>query len=202
MNSLLPPGSSQLERRAAEACAGISDLSVPLRDLWNPARCPVKFLPYLAWAFSVDRWDEKWTAAEKRKAVTDAFYIHRRKGTVAAIRRVIEAMGYSMSIAEWWEIADPRGTFRLTIDVNDVGITDEIVQELERLIGDARPASRHIAGINIRVRAEAHIFSGVATCEGDIIAVYSEGYQPKRILRYDGTSRYDSTNNYTGVADE
>ncbi|WP_321148051.1 phage tail protein I, partial [Serratia marcescens] len=55
MNSLLPPGSSQLERRAAEACAGISDLSVPLRDLWNPARCPVKFLPYLAWAFSVDR---------------------------------------------------------------------------------------------------------------------------------------------------
>lgn len=55
-------------------------------------------------------------------------YIHRRKGTVAAIRRVIEAMGFSMSIAEWWEVADPRGTFRLTIDVNDVGITDEIVR--------------------------------------------------------------------------
>lgn len=33
-----------------------------------------------------------------------------------------------MSIAEWWEVADPRGTFRLTIDVNDVGITDEIVR--------------------------------------------------------------------------
>ncbi|MCP6111406.1 phage tail protein I, partial [Klebsiella pneumoniae] len=51
-------GSSVLEQRAAAACASISDLNVPLRDLWNPWKCPVKFLPYLAWAFSVDSWDE------------------------------------------------------------------------------------------------------------------------------------------------
>ncbi|MEB5609173.1 phage tail protein I [Serratia marcescens] len=202
MNSLLPPGSSQLERRAAEACAGISDLNVPLRDLWNPARCPVRFLPYLAWAFSVDRWDEKWTAAEKRKAVTDAFYIHRRKGTVAAIRRVIEAMGYSMSIAEWWEIADPRGTFRLTIDVNDVGITDEIVRELERLIGDAKPVSRHIAGINIVVRTSGNIFIAAAAVGGSLLSVYPEGYQPKTKIRYDGKIKYSGIYNHSGVINE
>lgn len=51
MNSLLPPGSTPLERRLAQACSGISDLQVPLRDLWDPATCPVSFLPYLAWAF-------------------------------------------------------------------------------------------------------------------------------------------------------
>ncbi|STM46911.1 phage tail protein I [Escherichia coli] len=50
MNSLLPPGSTPLERRLAQTCSGISDLQVPLRDLWNPATCPVSFLPYLAWA--------------------------------------------------------------------------------------------------------------------------------------------------------
>ncbi|TBU68492.1 phage tail protein I [Serratia marcescens] len=198
MNSLLPPGSSPLERHAAEACAGISDLNVPLRDLWNPARCPVKFLPYLAWAFSVDRWDEKWTAAEKRKAVTDAFYIHRRKGTVAAIRRVIEAMGYSMSIAEWWEIADPRGTFRLTIDVNDVGITDEIVRELERLIGDAKPVSRHINGINIQTRTSGHIFSAACGYMGEILTVYPADYRPNPVSRYDGTLSYNGQVSFTG----
>ncbi|HID7159721.1 TPA: phage tail protein I, partial [Klebsiella pneumoniae] len=53
-NSLLPPGSSVLERRLAQACSGISDLNVPLRDLWNPWKCPATFLPYLAWAVSVD----------------------------------------------------------------------------------------------------------------------------------------------------
>ncbi len=198
MNSLLPPGSSQLERRAAEACAGISDLNVPLRDLWNPARCPVKFLPYLAWAFSVDRWDEKWTAAEKRKAVTDAFYIHRRKGTVAAIRRVIEAMGYSMSIAEWWEVADPRGTFRLTIDVNDVGITDEIVRELERLIGDARPVSRHIAQLNIATAVSGFIYTAVTVHDGDIVTVYPADYEPDDSVKYNGIPRFGSGYHYSG----
>lgn len=44
MNSLLPPGSTSLERRLAQTCSGISDLQVPLRDLWNPATCPVSFL--------------------------------------------------------------------------------------------------------------------------------------------------------------
>lgn len=73
MNSLLPPGSTPLERRLAQTCSGISDLQVPLRDLWNPATCPVSFLPYLAWAFSVDRWDESWTESVKRQVVKDAF---------------------------------------------------------------------------------------------------------------------------------
>jgi len=49
-----------LERRLAEACSGITGLSVPLRDLWSLATCPVSFLPYLARAFSVDLWDEGW----------------------------------------------------------------------------------------------------------------------------------------------
>ncbi|HGE8358453.1 TPA: phage tail protein I, partial [Serratia marcescens] len=168
------------------------------RDLWNPARCPVKFLPYLAWAFSVDRWDEKWTAAEKRKAVTDAFYIHRRKGTVAAIRRVIEAMGYSMSIAEWWEVADPRGTFRLTIDVNDVGITDEIVKELDRLIGDAKPVSRHIAGIVIATRTTGIISIGATVTHGDIITIYPLDVEADDAIIYDGMQRYNGNVNFSG----
>lgn len=202
MNSLLPPGSSPLERRAAEACAAVSDLSVPLRDLWNPEKCPIAFLPYLAWAFSVDRWDEKWPAAEKRKAVKDAFYIHRRKGTVAAIRRVIENMGYSMSIEEWWQVADPAGTFRLEIDVNDIGITDELVNELERLIGDAKPVGRHIAGINIVVRTGGNIFIAAAAVGGSLLSVYPEGDQPKTKIRYDGKIKYSGIYNHSGVINE
>ncbi|HBL7241977.1 TPA: phage tail protein I [Serratia liquefaciens] len=198
MNSLLPSGSSPLERRAAEACAGISDLNTPLRDLWNPDRCPVKFLPCLAWAFSVDRWDEKWTPAEKRKAVKDAFYIHRRKGTIAAIRRVIEAMGYSMSIAEWWQVADPRGTFRLTIDVNDVGITEEIVRELERLIGDARPVSRHIAQLSIATKVSGFIYSAVSVHDGDIVTVYPADYEPDDSIKYNSIPRFGRGYHYSG----
>ena len=55
---LLPTGSTALEIAAAEALASPGAMSVPLRQLWNPYTCPVELLPYLAWAWSVDRWDQ------------------------------------------------------------------------------------------------------------------------------------------------
>lgn len=189
-------GSSVLEQRAAAACAVISDLSVPLRDLWNPDACPVKFLPYLAWAFSVDSWDEDWSEEEKRSVIGEAFWLHQRKGTVAAIRRVIERMGYSFSIEEWWNVADPAGTFRLEVDVNDIGITSRILDELTRLINDAKPVSRHMAQFNISTKVQGNIHVGSTLCSGDIISVYPAGYEAEENITYNGVIFHDSNFNY------
>lgn len=186
-------GSSVLEQRAAEACAVISDLSVPLRDLWNPWRCPVKFLPYLAWAFSVDRWEETWSETVKRQAVSDAFWIHQRKGTVAAVRRVIETLGYSMTLQEWWEVADPAGTFRLEIDLNDIGITEPMIKELERIIGDAKPVSRHLSQLTLSASAYGTAHIGAAMVDGDVITVYPQNYAPDGSIYYDDQAYFDGS---------
>jgi phage tail P2-like protein len=198
MNSLLPPGSSALERRLAQACSGISDLNVPLRDLWNPWKCPAKFLPYLAWAFSVDRWEETWTDTAKRQAVSDAFWIHQRKGTVAAVKRVIEGLGYSMTIEEWWQVADPAGTFRLEIDLNEIGITEPMINELERIIGDAKPVSRHLAQMTLATSSRGSVWAGAALIDGEIITVYPPGYEPDAGIYYDASARYDGNYHYYG----
>ncbi|MGK3285900.1 phage tail protein I, partial [Klebsiella pneumoniae] len=179
-------------------CASISDLSVPLRDLWNPWKCPVKFLPYLAWAFSVDRWEETWSETEKRQAVSDAFWIHQRKGTVAAVRRVIETLGYSMTLQEWWKVADPAGTFRLEIDLNEIGITEPMIKELERVIGDAKPVSRHISKLTYLTRTEGAVSIGVAVIDGEVINVYPPNYQPDGSIYYDGIGHYDNNYRYAG----
>ncbi|TXT91641.1 phage tail protein I [Klebsiella pneumoniae] len=197
-NSLMATGSSVLEQRAAEACAVISDLSVPLRDLWNPWRCPVKFLPYLAWAFSVDRWEESWSETEKRRAVSDAFWIHQRKGTVAAVRRVIETLGYSMTLQEWWEVADPAGTFRLEIDLNDIGITESMIKELERIIGDAKPVSRHISQLTLSASTDSIVSIGTAAFDGEVITVYPKGYLPDDSIYFDEVASYDGNYYYSG----
>lgn len=191
-------GSSVLEQRAAAACAVISDLSVPLRDLWNPWRCPVKFLPYLAWAFSVDRWEETWTETAKRQAVSEAFWIHQRKGTIAAVRRVIETLGYSMTLQEWWEVADPAGTFRLEIDLNEIGITEPMINELERIIGDAKPVSRHISQLMLSASSKGISNIGAALFDGEIITVYPLGYQPDESIHFDGIAHYDDNYHYSG----
>jgi phage tail P2-like protein len=178
-NSLLPPGSSALERRLAQACSGISGLNVPLRDLWNPDTCPVNFLPYLAWTFSVDRWDESWAESVKRKVVKDAFYIHQHKGTISAIRRVVEPLGYLIRVIEWWKTNDEPGTFRLDVGVLDTGITEEMYHELERVIADAKPCSRHLIGLSITLDANGTVPVAVASYDGDELTVYP--YTPELI---------------------
>ena len=172
MNSLLPPGSSPLERRLAQTCSGISDLQVSLRDLWNPATCPIRFLPYLAWAFSVDRWDESWTESVKRRVVQDAFYIHQHKGTTSAVRRVVEPFGFLIRIIEWWQSGETPGTIRLDIGVQDQGITEETYQELERLIAGAKPVSRHLVGLSINLQTSGSVITGAASYQGDELTVY------------------------------
>ena len=197
-NSLMAPGSSLLEQRAAAACASISDLPVSLRDLWNPWKCPVKFLPYLAWAFSVDRWEETWTETAKRQAVSEAFWIHQRKGTVAAVRRVIETLGYSMTLQEWWEVADPAGTFRLEVDLNDIGITETMIKELERIIGDAKPVSRHISQLTLSVSIQGVASIGAAITDGEVITVFPSGYKPDDSIYYDGMAHFDKNTYFAG----
>ncbi|HBR2742840.1 phage tail protein I [Klebsiella quasipneumoniae] len=197
-SSLLPPGSSALERRLAQACSGISDLNVPLRDLWNPWKCPAKFLPYLAWAFSVDRWEENWTETAKRQAVSDAFWIHQRKGTVAAVKRVIEGLGYSMTLEEWWKVADPAGTFRLEIDLNEIGITEPMIYELERIIGDAKPVSRHISQLTLSLNVTALASMGSAFIDSEVITVYPPEYVPDGGIYYDGQQHYSGNVYFSG----
>ncbi|MEA4609673.1 phage tail protein I [Klebsiella pneumoniae] len=194
----MAPGSSLLEQRAAAACASISDLPVSLRDLWNPWKCPVKFLPYLAWAFSVDRWEETWSETEKRQAVSDAFWIHQRKGTVAAVRRVIETLGYSMTLQEWWKVADPAGTFRLEIDLNDIGITESMIKELERIIGDAKPVSRHISQLTLSLSVTALASIGTAFIDSEVITVYPLEYVPDGGIYYDGQQHYSGNVYFSG----
>jgi phage tail P2-like protein len=174
MTNLLPPNAEQLERLAAEALTQIERVPVPIRDLLNPDRCPVQLLPYLAWAFSVDRWDSAWSEATKRQVIKGSYFIHSRKGTIGALRRVVEPLGYLIEIVEWFNTVPEGapGTFALKVGVLDTGITEEMYQELERLIDDAKPVTRHLVGLDIVLESHVDSYVGVAVYDGDEIDVY------------------------------
>ncbi|MFS7247922.1 phage tail protein I [Rahnella inusitata] len=176
---LLPSGSTQLEVAAAQALAQIGRLKVPLRELWDPQTCPLTLLPYLAWAFSVDRWDENWTESAKRSAVRAAWFVHKHKGTVGALRRVVEPLGYLIRITEWWQTHDNPGTFRLDVGVLETGITEEMYLELERLIADAKPCSRHLIGLSINLDVTGDFYIAAAAYDGEELTVYP--YIPETI---------------------
>ncbi len=172
--TLTPPSSTRLERVAARVCASLAEVRVPLRQLWDPYTCPVDLLPYLAWAFSVDSWDETWPAKTKRNVIASAYYIHSHKGTIGAIRRVVEPLGYLLNITEWWQTNEEAGTFRVDIGVLESGITEEMYQEMERLIADAKAVSRHMIGLNIIQDIPGYLYVGGLSYDGDIMTVYPE----------------------------
>ncbi len=179
MSDLLPPSASGFMRSVAVSTQKLSNIPIDLNLLWNAERCPTELLPYLAWALSVDRWDKNWSEKTKRQVIRSAWLIHRQKGTIAALRRVVEPFGYLIRIIEWWQSGESPGTFRLDIGVQDSGITEETFYELERLIADAKPASRHLLGLNINLDTQGAAYVAATIYDGDDLTVYP--YFPEAI---------------------
>ncbi|AZN35529.1 phage tail protein I [Iodobacter ciconiae] len=172
--TLLPTGSSKLERALAESCQSGQELPILLAALWNADTCPAAVLPYLAWAFSVDLWDENWSEPVQREVIRQSFFVHQHKGTIGALKRIIEPLGYRLTITEWWEEKPigPRGTFKLEVKTVGQGITEETQIELNYLINEAKPLSRHMIEMNISVEPSGLIYIGVAHYQGEAIHIY------------------------------
>lgn len=103
--SLLPPSATTLARAITQAAAPLAAL--PVYRLWDPWACPAAALPALAWALSVDEWDDAWPEEVKRQVCADALPTHARKGTVDSVRQVLRsvglinpALGYTAHIVE------------------------------------------------------------------------------------------------------
>ena len=109
------------ERALAKLDERLDKLPVPHRDIWNPDTCPLHLLPYLAFHYSVDQWNEAWPEHIKRQTLNDALYQHRIKGSRLAVENAIARFGTTANITEWWE-KSPKGkphTFSVDISAQD-----------------------------------------------------------------------------------
>ncbi|OHX19845.1 phage tail protein I [Chromobacterium sphagni] len=89
---LLPPNRTPLEAALADACALTLDPS-PIRGLADSRRCPAPLLPWLAWSRSVANFDAAATEEQQRALIASAVAVHRRKGTLSAVRQVFRDLG-------------------------------------------------------------------------------------------------------------
>ncbi|MGL4755658.1 MAG: phage tail protein I [Aeromonadaceae bacterium] len=145
---LLPYCSSDLERDLDIALSHIETVKIPIRDLWNPDKCPLVALPYLAWAVKVQYWDSKWNERTKRRVVASSLDVHRVRGTRPAVEKALESLGADCEITEWFQ--DPtgqmqRGTFAVKVKVKE-GVSEtpdpNFANQLREVVTEAKPASR------------------------------------------------------------
>lgn len=135
--SLLPPNALASELALEEALAGpVTAIPVPIRDIKNADDCPVELLPWLAWEYSVDTWNTDWTEQEKRAAIKRAEFIHRHRGTAAAVEMSLSDSPFQTEIIEWFN-QTPMGrpyTFLMNVAQDDRPVTREDVQDLKNAV--------------------------------------------------------------------
>src|SRR5437588_8594829 len=117
MDHILAPTATAYERALASQVDRLLELDIErLRRLWDPYRCHIDDLPYLAWSFSVDIWDPKWPDAKKRKVVADAVAHHRIKGTKAGMATYLDLVDSHLREL----IVPPARGYRIPAMTNEV----------------------------------------------------------------------------------
>ena len=159
--SVLPPNATAVELAIERASAQVlARLPVNLiRWVRNPDLCPVALLPWLAWEYQVDTWNSDWTEQQRRDAIKRAAYVHRHRGTIAAVRRALVDSPFGVEIVEWFNQA-PMGepyTFRLHIDQRDLPTSTLSYQDLTAAILRAKNL-RSWFSVHIFGRSEGRVF--------------------------------------------
>jgi phage tail P2-like protein len=160
-SSLLPPNAESSERALEAAMRADIDIS-QVGDLWNPDTCPANLLPFLAWGLAIARWDPEWTEAERRAAIWDSIPFHRRKGTRAIVREVLDRFNPLLEIVEWFE-ANPRQpvhTFEVRMPANLIPpsfLSAETAAAIIRDVASVKPARSHFTFVQY-LEAQAMVY--------------------------------------------
>lgn len=141
---LLPPNASPLEFDLEQAMAVHGEgeaRDVAIGSLWDPCRCPEALLPWIAWGLGVKRWDPDWPEATRREVVKNAIAFHRERGTLKAVKRVLDDIGAVYDIEE--NPAGVRHTMAISVRNSNalLGTTDTAT--IRDYIDDAKRFSVH-----------------------------------------------------------
>lgn len=167
---LLPPSALPQERALSLAVKRASEVETPLRRLWSAADCPDGLLPWLAWSLAVEPWDAAWTPPQKRAAISAAYTVHARRGTIAAIETAVNALGYGAAVIV--ESAAAPFTFSVRLESPASGVGEAQLREVEEVARRTKNARSHLRSIISSLSAGAANFSAGATTTGMTLTVY------------------------------
>lgn len=167
MSDLLPLNATKQERALSLTTARAGSFPVPVGELWNPYTCPLAVLPWLAWSLAVDPWDSSWTEAQKRQSIAESIAVHRVKGTIGALKRALQAIGYECVVN------DQTGTpyvFRVGIDVTTVAAVEDAYVQAESIALKVKNARSHLLSVDSYIKHNAMSILS-AECDAVLIEV-------------------------------
>lgn len=172
MSDLLPPNSTPQERALSASVSRIGGVPVPVRDIVSPDNCPSPLLPWLAWALSVDEWDPDWPEERKRAMIAESVKVHMHKGTVGAVRRVLDAVVGGGTIEEWFQYGGSPGYFKVHVTLEHFGMDADTFDRLTTLIEATKNVRSWLEALNVYLVSRGKQYIAVAQTSGEDITVY------------------------------
>lgn len=164
-----------------------------IRDIHDPWKCPLEFLPWLAYALSVDVWNDKWPEVTKRTICANAEQIHEHKGTHGGMVDALALLGIRADVVYWHQMqpeGEP-GTMNLTLWVSQNIIPDaevilgsELIRDVKRQIESNKRASLHYSfriGMELTTQVATAASAHFATAMDAKIANTRIDIQPQNI---------------------
>lgn len=117
-----------------------------IETIWDAWRCPAPLLPWLAWALSIDVWEDGWTETVKRQAIADSPYYHRIKGSVRAVKAALALSQRPYELTEWFDAVPlaRRGTARIHVETTLDDIP-RVLKAIRPLVLASKPKTRAVA---------------------------------------------------------
>ncbi len=158
--SLLPPNATILLRDLEEIFGDSFDLPTLNCYVVNPDLAPAHILPWLAWALSVDDWSDSWSEQVRRNVIKASVEVHRKKGTIGALKKALQAFNYeNVKVEEWFEYGADPYFFRVFFDVREPGFDVNVLPQVQKVIESTKNARSHLESLRAYLSTEMGLVS-------------------------------------------
>lgn len=130
-------------------------------------------LDHLAAEMNVDFYSTKFSVDIKRNLVKNGYLYKYNKGTSAILEESLSTIFSRAKLEEWWEYGGEPYMFRIQIlEVDNEGITEEMLWRLNNLIKVLKNARSWLDGINIYLTGRGKMHIASSTVSGEKVTVY------------------------------
>lgn len=127
-------------------------------------------LDKLAWQFNVVEYIPTLDTATKRLLIKNCIEMHRQRGTVAAVEKVIQDVFGNGYVEEWFNY-DRSKPFHFKIHTSNMSASDSMITEFEKLVENTQNVRSVLEEVVIETSIEMSTYYGVFSQSADIIYI-------------------------------
>lgn len=138
---------------------------------------PEQLLDILAYDFHCDWYDTAYPIETKRRIIKSNVPIHKRLGTLYAVRTALENVYRTAKVEEWFDYGGEPYMFKIRVNIGTEGLTEDTTREIEAKMKFYKNLRSHCEGIFYQLDAET-----TATIRAAPVLKYGGGIKVKPLL--------------------